>query len=168
MTIIKYLQKNIKHIRMSLFNLVKKNDTVWISAHFFAELSTFFIAYISGGDPIILETLCFSIYSDISTRIIACSLPNTASASALESSVFPTPVGPRNKKEPIGLAGSFNPTLPLLPHGQLQKLPHPVRSHVFSEPFPNLQAYGIPPLSDAVQVFLSSQTQYRQLPLHQL
>ena len=66
-----------------------------------------------GGDPINLDTLCFSIYSDISTRIIACSLPNTASASALESSVFPTPVGPRNRKEPIGLAGSFKPTLPL-------------------------------------------------------
>ena len=65
-----------------------------------------------GGDPIILETLCFSIYSDISTRIIASSLPNTASASALDTSVFPTPVGPRNKKEPIGLFGSFNPTLP--------------------------------------------------------
>ena len=35
------------------------------------------------------------------------------SAKALESSVFPTPVGPKNKKEPIGLFGSFNPTLPL-------------------------------------------------------
>ena len=65
-----------------------------------------------GGEPIILDTLCFSMYSDISTRIIACSLPNTASAKALESSVFPTPVGPRNRKEPIGLAGSFRPTLP--------------------------------------------------------
>ena len=41
------------------------------------------------------------------------SLPNIASANALESSVLPTPVGPRNKKEPIGLLGSFNPTRPL-------------------------------------------------------
>ena len=59
-----------------------------------------------------METLCFSIYSDISTRIRAFSVPNIASASALQSSVFPTPVGPRNKKEPIGRFGSFNPTLP--------------------------------------------------------
>ena len=67
-----------------------------------------------GGEPMSLDTLCFSIYSDISTRIIAFSSPNNASASALESSVFPTPVGPKNIKEPIGLFGSFNPTRPRL------------------------------------------------------
>ena len=66
-----------------------------------------------GGEPINLDTLCFSIYSDISTRIMACSLPNTASASALDSSVLPTPVGPRNRKEPMGRLGSFSPTRPL-------------------------------------------------------
>ena len=53
-------------------------------------------------------------YSDISTRIISSSFPKSASASAFESSVLPTPVGPRNRKEPIGLFGSFRPTLPLL------------------------------------------------------
>ena len=67
-----------------------------------------------GGEPISFDTLCFSMYSDISTRIIACSEPKTVSASALDSSVLPTPVGPRNKKEPIGLAGSFSPTRPRL------------------------------------------------------
>ena len=66
-----------------------------------------------GGEPIILDTLCFSMYSDISTRIIASSFPNTASARAFATSVFPTPVGPRNRNEPIGLAGSFKPTRPL-------------------------------------------------------
>ena len=35
------------------------------------------------------------------------------SASAFESSVLPTPVGPRKMKEPIGLFGSLRPTLPL-------------------------------------------------------
>ena len=65
-----------------------------------------------GGEPIILDTLCFSIYSDISTRIMDSSLPNTASASALETSVFPTPVGPKNRNEPIGRFGSLSPTRP--------------------------------------------------------
>ena len=37
---------------------------------------------------------------------------NMASARALDSSVFPTPVGPRNRKEPMGRLGSFNPTRP--------------------------------------------------------
>ena len=52
-------------------------------------------------------------YSDISTLIRELSVPNMASASAFESSVFPTPVGPKNKKEPMGRFGSFKPILPL-------------------------------------------------------
>ena len=32
----------------------------------------------------------------------------------MESSVFPTPVGPQNINDPIGLLGSFSPTLALL------------------------------------------------------
>ena len=60
-----------------------------------------------------LETLCFSIYSDMSTRIMASSRPNNTSARALESSVLPTPVGPRNKKDPMGRLGSCKPTRPL-------------------------------------------------------
>ena len=50
----------------------------------------------------------------MSNLIIAFSSPNKTSANAFESSVLPTPVGPKNKNEPIGLFGSFNPTLPLL------------------------------------------------------
>ena len=53
-------------------------------------------------------------YSDMSTLIRASSLPNTISARALESSVLPTPVGPRNRNDPIGLFGSLSPTLLLL------------------------------------------------------
>ncbi len=47
--------------------------------------------------------------SDMSIRISACSLSNMNSASALASSVFPTPVGPRKMKDPIGLFGSWRP-----------------------------------------------------------
>ena len=48
------------------------------------------------------ETENFSMYSDISMRTSALSSPNMASASALQSSVLPTPVGPRNRNEPMG------------------------------------------------------------------
>ena len=61
-----------------------------------------------------LDTLCFSMYSLMSTLMIESSVPKSASASALESSVFPTPVGPRNRNDPIGLFGSLRPTRPLL------------------------------------------------------
>ena len=39
---------------------------------------------------------------------------NRYSAKALASSVFPTPVGPRKRKDPIGLFGSLIPLLDLL------------------------------------------------------
>ena len=48
-------------------------------------------------------------YSDMSMRTIARSSSNRNSASALVSSVLPTPVGPRNRNEPIGRFGSCNP-----------------------------------------------------------
>src|SRR3979409_2102548 len=48
-------------------------------------------------------------YSDMSRRTIAVSSLNRYSASALVSSVLPTPVGPRNMNEPIGRFGSCRP-----------------------------------------------------------
>ena len=48
-------------------------------------------------------------YSDISSRTTAWSSSNKKPASALVSSVLPTPVGPRNRNEPIGRDGSCRP-----------------------------------------------------------
>ncbi|OPZ40408.1 MAG: hypothetical protein BWY99_00761 [Synergistetes bacterium ADurb.BinA166] len=55
------------------------------------------------------ETECFSMYSDMSSLIRFSSLSKRASARVLASSVFPTPVGPRKIKEPMGRLGSFIP-----------------------------------------------------------
>mmetsp|Transcript_8800 Transcript_8800/g.29333 ORF Transcript_8800/g.29333 Transcript_8800/m.29333 type:complete len:220 (-) Transcript_8800:913-1572(-) len=62
-----------------------------------------------GGAPINRETACFSIYSDMSIRTIASSVLNRNVARVLASSVFPTPVGPKNMKLAIGRFGSLNP-----------------------------------------------------------
>jgi hypothetical protein len=51
----------------------------------------------------------FSIYSDISSRIILRSSSKSASASVRASSVLPTPVGPRKMKLPTGRFGSLIP-----------------------------------------------------------
>ena len=64
-----------------------------------------------GGAPISLDTEYFSMYSLISILTIFCSSSNRFSARVLASSVLPTPVGPRNRKEPIGLVGSLMPAL---------------------------------------------------------
>src|SRR5437588_203530 len=62
-----------------------------------------------GGAPTSRETECFSMYSDMSIRIIASCESNMNSASARASSVLPTPVGPRNRNVPIGRSGSLRP-----------------------------------------------------------
>src|SRR5271166_356369 len=61
-------------------------------------------------------TECFSMYSDMSMRTRALSSSNRNAASALVSSVLPTPVGPRNMNEPIGRFGSCSPAR--APHGR--------------------------------------------------
>src|SRR5215469_17916704 len=55
------------------------------------------------------ETVCFSMYSLMSIRIIASWESNMNSARARASSVFPTPVGPRKRNVPIGRLGSCRP-----------------------------------------------------------
>src|SRR4051795_8056227 len=62
-----------------------------------------------GGEPTSRDTACFSMYSDMSMRIIASSSPNRNSASVRASSVLPTPDGPRKMNEPVGRFGSFRP-----------------------------------------------------------
>lgn len=47
----------------------------------------------------------FSMYSLISMRMSASSLSNILRARARASSVLPTPVGPKNMKEPMGFFG---------------------------------------------------------------
>ena len=54
-------------------------------------------------------TECFSMYSDMSMRTMFVSSSKRNSASAFASSVFPTPVGPRKMKLPIGRLGSCSP-----------------------------------------------------------
>ena len=55
------------------------------------------------------DTLCFSMYSLMSMRIINFSSSKRNSAKARASSVLPTPVGPRKMKEPIGRLVSERP-----------------------------------------------------------
>ena len=50
--------------------------------------------------------LCLSEYSDISNLI---NFDSKEFDNCFANSVFPTPVGPVNKKDPTGLSGSDNP-----------------------------------------------------------
>ena len=107
--VIQNLKHYIKHIRMRFFNFIKQHHGIRPAADNFGQLSAFFVAHITRGEPMILETLCFSMYSLISTRTKASSVSNINSAKALANSVLPTPVGPKKIKEPMGRLGSEMP-----------------------------------------------------------
>src|SRR5229473_2681598 len=62
-----------------------------------------------GGAPISFETECFSMNSDMSKRTSDFSDPKRNSARRRATSVLPTPVGPRKKKQPTGRNGDFRP-----------------------------------------------------------
>ena len=62
-----------------------------------------------GGAPISFETLCRSEYSDISKRISASRLWNSAAASAPARRLLPTPLVPMNRKLPTGRRSSCRP-----------------------------------------------------------
>jgi len=57
------------------------------------------------------DTANFSMYSDISMRMMASSVSYMDCASALQISVLPTPVGPRKTSDAMGLVGSERPAL---------------------------------------------------------
>ena len=62
-----------------------------------------------GGAPMSRATECCSMNSLMSMRTMAASVSKRYSASALHNSVLPTPVGPRNRNEPIGRLDSPSP-----------------------------------------------------------
>ena len=71
-------------------------------------------------------------------RTIACGSSNRNSASALVSSVLPTPVGPRNRNEPSGRFGSCSPARARRIGAADRLRPHPPgRSRACRSPLPS-------------------------------
>ena len=57
-----------------------------------------------------MATACFSMYSDISKRIILSAEPKEFNSQLFREFRLPTPVGPTKRKLPIGRFGAPNPT----------------------------------------------------------
>ncbi len=111
-SIVQYLKKYIEYIRMCLFHLIEQNYRVRFTTDSFGQLTTLIVANISrrllrSGEIQNVSPCTHSYrYGPYSVRHrTACS------ARSFASSVLPTPVGPRNRKEPIGLVGSLIPAL---------------------------------------------------------
>jgi hypothetical protein len=88
---------------VGLLDLVEEHHGERLAAHLLGELAALLEADEPGGAPNSRETVCFSPNSLMSSEISAPSSSNRNSASALASSVFPTPVGPAKMNEPRAL-----------------------------------------------------------------
>ena len=111
-SVIQYLQQYIEYIRMCFFDLIKKNNTNMVSGEL--PLSADRLLHILHIPEVLRSDGIRNIspYTH-SYRFVPYSVHHQTvlAARALASSVLPTPVGPRNKKEPIGLVGSLIPAL---------------------------------------------------------
>ena len=98
--IIEDLQQHVEHIRMGFLDLIQQHDRIGASPNGLGQFPAFFVTDITGRCPMSLLTLCRSINSLISMRTMAFSSSKRTSARALQSSVFPTPVGPKENERP--------------------------------------------------------------------
>jgi len=99
--VVHHLQQQIVNIRMRLFDLIEQQHAVadaWQSPR--SAILPDRIRHSPAGAPIRRDTVCRSMYSDMSKRTNSTPM---AMASWRVTSVLPTPVGPENKNEPTGL-----------------------------------------------------------------
>mgnify|MGYP003694499409 CR=1 FL=1 len=79
------LQERVEHVRVRLLDLVEQDHAERLAANGLGELAALLVPHVAGGEPIRRLTVCFSMYSDMSSWISAASSPNRNSASALRA-----------------------------------------------------------------------------------
>ena len=77
--------------------------------HFLGEKPALLVAHVAGGAPTRRDTLCFSMKSDMSMRTSASGIAEEELGEGLGHEVLPTPVGPRNTKDPSGRLAEDSP-----------------------------------------------------------
>src|SRR5213082_1900027 len=107
--IVEHLQQHVEHVRMRLLNLIQQDDRIGPPAHRFGEVAALLVADVAGrrADQARHGVLLHELRHVDADQRVPVSKRN--SASALQSSVLPTPVGPRNRNEPFGRRGSASP-----------------------------------------------------------
>jgi len=129
MAFIQYLQQQIGDVRVTLLKLIKQYQRIWPSPHSFSQSTTFLVSDIAGwwsnqsGCRVLIHIFghinsnhrIFSVWLlviiNINKTILnhAAYLSNRNLARALHNWVFPTPVGPKKKKDPSGLLWVWSP-----------------------------------------------------------
>ena len=92
--VVEDLQQHVEDVGVRLLDLVEEHDRVRLAAHGLGQLAALLVADVAGRGATSRLTVWRSWYSDMSSRTMLSSESNSASASACDSSVLPTPVGP--------------------------------------------------------------------------
>ena len=109
-TLFEDLQQDVEDVRVRLLDLVEEDDRVGLAADLLGELAALVEADVARRRADEAARPCASPCTrTCRAEISASSLPNRKSASALDSSVLPTPDGPRKMNEPLGRFGFFRP-----------------------------------------------------------
>ena len=104
--VVEQLQQHVEYVGVRLLDLVEQHHGVGPAPHRLGELPAFLVADVARAARRSAARPCAAPwYSLMSMRTMARSSSNRKSASARASSVLPTPVGPRNRNEPIGRFG---------------------------------------------------------------
>ena len=141
----KIWRRMLNDFGVGLLDLVEQDHGVRLASHRFGELAAFLVADVSGrrtdetSDGVPLHEFR---HVDLDQRS---SLPNMNSARALASSVFPTPVGPRKIKLPIGRFGSLSPVARGGPRSISSRLPRPGQPHDCGSRTPSRAGEPTPP-----------------------
>ena len=110
LAVLQHLQQDVEDVRVGLLDLVEQDHRVGLAPHLLGEHAALVVAHVARrrADQA-ADTECFSMYSDMSTRISEDWSPKRNSVRRRATSVLPTPVGPRKMNEPMGRRGSRRP-----------------------------------------------------------
>ena len=107
--VVQDLQQHVEHVRVRLLDFVEQQHRIRPAAHGLGQITAFLVANVArrradqARDRMLLHELR---HVDAHHRLFGI---EQEFASALHSSVLPTPVGPRNRNEPFGRFGSDRP-----------------------------------------------------------
>ena len=104
--VVQHLQQDVEDVRVRLLDLVEQDHLVGPAAHRLGQRAALLVADIARRGADQAGDACFSMNSLMSMRTIARSSSNRNAASALVSSVLPTPVGPEEQEaadRPVGV-----------------------------------------------------------------
>jgi len=100
----------LKTFGVRLLDFVEQDNRIRRTLDALGQLAALLVAHVAGGEPMSLETECFSMYSDISKRMSALGRSRIKMGARVAGHlVLPTPVGPEEQEAADGPVRDLSP-----------------------------------------------------------